>query len=76
MPLRPESQAGPSVALSLWCTISQIVRKHAMDNYQLLQKYTQTPQQLFYNFCRSVGRDKHTCRSYELMMDRTPTYKV
>jgi hypothetical protein len=33
-------------------------------------------QQLFCNFCRSVGHDERTCRSYELMMDRTPTYRV
>jgi len=23
-----------------------------------------------------LGHDEHTCRRYELMMDRTPTYKV
>ena len=76
MPLRPEAQAGPSVAPALWCAIYQVARKHATDNCHLLQKYTQTLQQLFCNFCRLVGQDKRTCRSYELMMDRTPTYRV
>ena len=47
-----------------------------MDNCHLLQKYTQTSQQLFCNFCRSAGHDKRTCKSYELMMDWTPTYRA
>jgi len=76
MPLRPEAQAGPSVVPTLWCVIYQIAGKHATNNCHLLQKYTQNSQHLFYNFCRSVGHDECTCRSYELMMDRTPTYKV
>lgn len=33
-------------------------------------------EQIFYNFCQSVGHDEHNYRSYELMMDRTPTYRV
>ena len=76
MPLRLKVQEGPSVAPTLWCAIFQIDGKHATNNYHLLQKYTQNLQQLFYNFCRSVGHNEHTCRSYELMMDRTPTYRV
>ncbi len=75
-PLRPEAQEGPSVGPALWCAICQVTGKHAMDNYHLLQKYVQAPQQLLFNFCRLVGHDEHTCRSYELMMDRTPAYKV
>ena len=69
MPLKTEAQARPSVAPTLWCAICQIAGKHAIDNCHLVQKYMQTPKQLFYNFCRSMGHDKHTCRSYELMMD-------
>jgi len=76
MPLGPEAQAVPSVAPTLWCAIYQIAGKHATYNCHLLQKYTQNSQQLFCNFCRSVGHDECTCRSYELMMDRTPTYRV
>lgn len=60
MPLRP-----------LWCTIFQIGGKHATDNFHLLQKYMQTCQQFFCNFCRLVVYDECTVRSYELMMDRT-----
>ena len=76
MLLRLEAQAGPSVACSLWCAIFQIGGKHIIDDCHLLQKYTQNSQQLFYNLCRSVGHDERTCRSYDLMMDRTPTYRV
>jgi len=61
IPLRPEAQAGLSASTALWCTICQIGGKHAMDTCHLLQKYTQTPQQLYYNFCRSVGHDEWTC---------------
>lgn len=45
-----------------------------MDNGHLLQKYTQTPQQRFSNFCRSLGHDECTCWSYELIMDQTLVY--
>jgi len=73
MPLRPEVQEGPSATPNFSCLNCQIAEKHATDNCYLLQKYTQNSQQLFCNFCRSVGHDERTCRSYELMIDRTPT---
>ena len=76
MPLRLEVQAGPSATLALWSMICQIGGKHATDNYHLLQKYKQNSQQFLCNFYRSVGHDECTCRSYEMMMDRTPTYRV
>ena len=75
MPLRLEMQAGPSTTPALWSVICQIAGKHATDNCHLLHKYTQNSQQLFCNFCRLVGHDERTYRSYELMMDRTPTYR-
>jgi len=74
--LRLEAQVGPSTMPALWCTICQIRGKHATNNYHLLQKYMQNSQQLFCNFCRLVEHDECTCRSYELTMDRTPTYRV
>lgn len=76
MPLRLKAQAGPSAVPALWCVISQIGGKHTTTNCHLLQKYTQMTQQLFCNFCRSVGHDERTCRSYEIIMDQTPTYRV
>lgn len=76
MQLRPKSQEGPSAVPALWCAIFQIGGKNAMDNCRLLQKYMQNSQQLFCNFYRLVGHDERTCRSYELMIDRTPTCRV
>ena len=76
MPLWSEAQERPSALLALWCTICQIVGKHATNGCHLLQKYTQNSQQLFCNFRRSVGHNESTCRSYELMMDRIHTYRV
>lgn len=76
MPLRPKAQVEPSAAPTLWRLICKIGGKHTTNNYNLLQKYTQTSQWLFCNFCRLVGHDERTCRSYELMMDQTPTYRV
>ena len=76
MLLRLEAQAGPSEVPALWCTIFQIGGKHAIDNYHLSQKYTQNSQQLFCNFCRSVGHDELTYMRYELMMDKNTTYRV
>ncbi len=76
MPLRPEAQSGLKATPALWCMIFHIGGKHAIDKCHLLQKYTQTSQQLFCNFYRSVGHDERRCRSYELMMDQTPTYRV
>jgi len=60
MPLRLEAQ-GLSTGPELWCTICQVVGKHMTENYHLLQKFVQTPQRLFYNFCRLVGYDEHNC---------------
>lgn len=76
MPLKVEVQEIPSAALALWCAICQVGGKHATDNCHLLEKYTQTPQQLYCNFCRSVGHDEGTCRSYDLMMERTLAYRM
>lgn len=76
MPLMLEAQAGLCAGPSLWCTICQVVGKHATDNCHLLQKFVQIPQQLFCNFFRSVGHDECNYISYELMMDRTSAYRV
>lgn len=58
------------------CCTAQQGGKHTTNNYHLLQKYTQMSQQLFCNLCRSVGHDKRTCQSYELMMDQTPACRL
>ena len=76
MPLILEAQTGLSGVPALWCAICQIGGKHVMDNCHLLRKYMQNSQHLFCNFCRSVGHDECTCRSYELTMDQIPTYRA
>lgn len=65
IPLRVEAQTGPSAALALWCVIYQVGGKHTTNNCHL-----------FCNFCMSVGHDEKNCPSYELLMDRTPTYRM
>ena len=60
----------------MWCAIVQIVGKHVTDNFHLLQKFVQTLQQLFYNFCQSVGHDECNFYRYELMMDKALAYRV
>ena len=76
MPLRKEAQARPSAGPTLWCAICHVAKKHMTNNCHFLQKFVQTPQQLFYNFRRSVWHDEHNCQSYELMMDKTLAYRV
>ena len=61
---------------ALWCAICQGVGQHVTDNCHLLQKFVQTLEQLFCNFCKYVGHDERHFRSYKLMMERTPTYRM
>lgn len=76
MPMRLEALLGTSIGPTLWCAIYQVVGKHVTNNYHLLQKFVQTPQQLIYNFYKLVGHEECNCHSYDLMMERTPTYQM
>lgn len=76
IPLKLESPAWSSMGAMLWYDICQVARKHATDNCHFLQKFVQTSQQLFCDFCKSVGHDEQHCHSYELMMERMPTYQM
>jgi len=79
MPVSLEDQAVLSTGPVLWSAIYQVVGKHATTICHLLEKFVQTPQQIFYNFGQSVGHDERNYRnyhSYELMMDITPAYMV
>lgn len=58
MPLRQEAPAGPSTGPAPWCVICQVAGKHVTNNCHLLQKFVQTPQQLFCDFCKLVGHDE------------------
>ena len=61
MHLRLKVEAGSNAGPTLWCAICQVVGKHMTDNCHLLQKFVQTPQELFYNLCRSMGHDERNC---------------
>lgn len=76
MPLRLEDVARPSTGPTLWCGICSVVGKHVKENFHLLQEFIQTPQHLLCKFYQLMGHDEHNCRSYKLMIDRTPTYGV
>lgn len=76
MPLRLEDQVGPSTGPALWYAIYQVGGKHVTYNSHLLQKFVQTPQQCFCNFYKSVAHEKCKCHRYELMMERTPAYRI
>jgi len=76
MPLRPKALAAPSTGPALWCAIYEVAGKHATNNFHFLRKFVQTPQHLFCNFFQSVGHDEQIYHSYELMMNRTPAYRV
>ena len=52
-----------------WCEICK-TRGNLPHQCPLLQKYVQTPKNLYCTFCKSVGHDDHTCRAYDLMLDR------
>jgi hypothetical protein len=44
MPLRPEAQAGPSAAPSLWCAICQVGGKHTHGQLSsIAEVYTDPP---------------------------------
>ena len=43
---------------------------HRPQECHLLQKYVQTPKNLFCTFCKSVGHHGNNCRAYELMSER------
>ena len=53
-----------------WCEICRM-NGHRPQECHLLQKYVQTPKNLFCSFCKSVGHYENNCRAYELMMERT-----
>ena len=76
VPLKPENIVGPRVGVPLWCTIFQIAGKHATDNCHILQKFVHTPQLLFFTFSKLGGHDECNFRSYELMTEWTPTYRM
>jgi hypothetical protein len=42
-----------------------------------MQKYVQTPTNIYCTFCKSVGHDEKDCRAYDLLHERSrDTYKI
>jgi hypothetical protein len=42
-----------------------------------MKKYVQTPTNLYFRFCKSVGHDDRDCRAYDLMHERSrDIYKI
>ena len=59
-----------------WCEICK-TQGHPPQQCPLLQKYVQTPKNLYCIFCKSVGHDQQDCRAYDLMSERTQdVYRV
>ena len=52
-----------------WCEICK-TQGHQPQQFPLLHKYVQTPKNLYYVFCKSVGHDEQDCWAYDLMLDR------
>jgi hypothetical protein len=36
-----------------------------------MKKYAQTPMNLYYTFCKTVGHDDRDCRAFDLMQERS-----
>ena len=52
---------------NLWCEICKTRREHCIC--YLLQKYVQTPINLYGKFYKSIGRDENNCWAYKLMIE-------
>ena len=48
-----------------WCEVCRNRHRHGECYY--MQKYVQTPTNLYYTFCKYVGHDEKDCRYYDLM---------
>jgi hypothetical protein len=58
-----------------WCEVCR-TRHHPGECYYM-QKYVQTPTNIYCTFCKSVGHDEKDCRAYDLMHERSrDTYRI
>jgi hypothetical protein len=58
-----------------WCEVCR--NKHRTGECYYMQKYVQTPTNLYCTFCKSVGHDDRDCRAYDLMHERSrDIYKI
>jgi hypothetical protein len=62
-------------AIVPWCEVCR-TRHHPGECYYM-QKYVQTPTNIYCTFCKSVGHDEKDCRAYDLMHERSrDTYRI
>jgi hypothetical protein len=58
-----------------WCEVCR--NRHRPGECYYMQKYVQTPANLYCTFCKSVGHDDRDCRAYDLMHERSrDVYKI
>jgi hypothetical protein len=48
-----------------WC--EECRNRHHPGECYYMQKYVQTPTNLYFTFCKSMGNDDRDCRDYDLM---------
>jgi hypothetical protein len=52
-----------------WCEVCR--NQHCHGEFYYMKKYVQTPTNLYYTFCKSVGHDEKDCRAYDLLHERS-----
>jgi hypothetical protein len=58
-----------------WCEVCR--NRHLPGECYYMQKYVQTPTNLYNTFCKSVGHDEKDCRGYDLLQERSrDTYMI
>jgi hypothetical protein len=58
-----------------WCEVCR--NRHRPGECYYMQKYVQTPTNLYCTFCKSVGHDEKYCRAYDLLHERSrDTYRI
>jgi hypothetical protein len=58
-----------------WCEVCR--NKCRLGECYYMQKYVQTPINLYFTFCKFVGHDDMDCRAYDLMHERLrDIYKI
>jgi len=58
-----------------WCEVCR--NRHRPGECYYMKKYIQTPTNLYYTLCKSVGHDEKDCRAYDLFHERSrDIYKI
>jgi hypothetical protein len=52
-----------------WCEVCK--NRHRIGECYYMQKYVQTPKNLYCTFYKSIGHDDRDCRAYDLMHERS-----